>query len=85
MKLREKVELELWRLLQYSPTATPDQVREAAATIVQLQRDGPPIKPVAWRVKDYGDGWTYFRHETSARREAEATGSVMQPLIPLEL
>lgn len=37
-------------------------------------------EPVAWRVKDFADGWVYFEDEERARREAEATGGALQAL-----
>lgn len=38
------------------------------------------VQPVAWRVKDFADGWVYFEDEERARREAEATGGALQAL-----
>ena len=43
-------------------------------------RPAPPAEPVAWRVKDFGDGWTYYRQREAAEREAESTGAVIQGL-----
>lgn len=37
-------------------------------------------RPVAWRVKDYADGWIYFDNEEVAYKTAEATGALMQGL-----
>lgn len=37
-------------------------------------------RPVAWRVKDYADGWIIFQNEAAAYKEAEATGALMQGL-----
>lgn len=37
-------------------------------------------RPVAWRVKDFADGWIIFQDEEAAYREAERTGAVMQGL-----
>ena len=37
-------------------------------------------RPVAWRVKDFADGWILFQDEAAAYREAEATGALMQGL-----
>ena len=40
--------------------------------------DGP--KPVAWRVKDFADGWILCHSEAQAKREAEGAGNLIQPL-----
>ena len=37
-------------------------------------------RPVAWRVKDYGDGWIILQDEEAASVLAENTGAVMQGL-----
>jgi hypothetical protein len=37
-------------------------------------------RPVAWRVKDYADGWVIFQDEAAAYRLAEETGALMQGL-----
>ncbi len=37
-------------------------------------------EPVAWRVKDFADGWILYHSEAQARREAEEVGSLVQPL-----
>ena len=41
-----------------------------------------PLKkrPVAFRVKDFADGWVIFQSEEVANFEAEKTGAVMQGL-----
>lgn len=39
-----------------------------------------PRSPVAWRVKDFADGWILFHTEAEARREAEGAGNLVQPL-----
>jgi hypothetical protein len=38
------------------------------------------IKPVAWRCKDYADGWIIDQNERSAREYAEETGCSFEPL-----
>jgi hypothetical protein len=45
----------------------------------------PPVaamagEPVAWRVKDYADGWIVFASEVDARLEAKQTGALLEPL-----
>jgi hypothetical protein len=40
----------------------------------------PQPEPVAWRCKDYADGWILFQFEQNARRYQEETGCLMQPL-----
>jgi hypothetical protein len=83
MTLTDRIELELWRLINAEPVISAELVRHAARRVVAIRGDAPSA-PVAWRVKDFADGWTYFRDEISARREAEATGALIQPLVPLE-
>ena len=45
---------------------------------------GPPEpsveEPVAWRVKDFADGWILCHTEAQARREAEGCGNLVQAL-----
>jgi len=36
-------------------------------------------KPVAWRVKDYADGWTVYQYEHEAHRAAR-NGNLIEPL-----
>lgn len=46
-----------------------------------------PMEAVAWRVKDYADGWILFHHEAPARKSGEArNGALVQALavIPTE-
>lgn len=38
------------------------------------------VRPVAWRVKDFADGWIIFQDEAAAHHEAEVTGALMQGL-----
>ncbi len=37
-------------------------------------------KIVAWRCKDYADGWILFNSEVGARLYQEKTGCLMEPL-----
>lgn len=37
-------------------------------------------RPVAWRVKDYADGWIIYQDEEAAYKDAEARGALMQGL-----
>lgn len=47
--------------------------------ILQALRDG--ASPVAWRVKDFADGWILFHTERAARHESAAMGgALIQPL-----
>lgn len=43
---------------------------------------GHPLakRPVAFRVKDFADGWIVFQNEADASQEAERTGAMMQGL-----
>lgn len=36
--------------------------------------------PVAWRVKDFADGWVLCHTEAQAQREAKGCGNTIQPL-----
>lgn len=40
----------------------------------------PTCEPVAWRVKDFADGWILCHSEAEARGEAEGAGNLVQPL-----
>jgi hypothetical protein len=40
-------------------------------------------RPVCWRVKDFADGWIYFETEDRARKEAERTGALVEPVYDL--
>lgn len=37
-------------------------------------------EPVAWRVRDYADGWIYFTQESAAAACRAETGGLMEPL-----
>ncbi len=37
---------------------------------------------VAWRVKDFADGWILCHSEAEAKREAESAGNLIQPMFP---
>jgi hypothetical protein len=39
-----------------------------------------PGEPVAWRVKDFADGWILCATEKQAQREARDCGNLVQPL-----
>lgn len=45
---------------------------------------GEEVMPVAWRVKDYADGWILYATETEARRAASnderGSGGLIEPL-----
>lgn len=47
-----------------------------------LHMDKIPLakRPVAWRVKDFADGWIIYRDEAAAYKEHERTGALMQGL-----
>ena len=44
----------------------------------------PSEAPVAWRVKDFADGWIVFDNKARAEEEAMATGALIQPLFASE-
>lgn len=48
----------------------------------QLHIDSLPLakRPVAFRVKDYADGWIIFQDERAAYDQVEKTGAAMQGL-----
>lgn len=37
-------------------------------------------KPVAWRVKDFADGWIIYQSEEEAKRYAVSAGNLVEPL-----
>lgn len=50
-------------------------------TIVTVsEQEALAKRPVAFRVKDFADGWTIFQDEEKALREADETGALMQGL-----
>lgn len=57
-----------------SPAAVDDEYRamDAARNLKK--------KPVAWRVKDFADGWIVFQDEADALRYADEAGAVIQGL-----
>lgn len=46
-----------------------------AASLLRLVK-----RPVAWRVKDFADGWIIFQDEAAAYKLHEETGCAMQGL-----
>lgn len=42
-----------------------------------------PHSPVAWRVKDFADGWVIFGNKAHAEAQAKMTGGLMEPLYRL--
>lgn len=44
---------------------------------------GQYMQIVAWRVKDFADGWILFSDEARARHEVEMTGAKIEPLYRL--
>ena len=57
-------------------------VMRAAARVKEWKEGRPKLakRPVAWRVKDFADGWIIFQDEARAYHEAEHTGALMQGL-----
>ena len=51
-----------------------------AAEAVREREDKLDKRPVAFRVKDFADGWIIYTDEAKAYAEAEATGALMQGL-----
>jgi hypothetical protein len=59
--------------------AGPDVV--APVAMWNCRTPAPEGEVVAWRVKDYADGWILFYHEAPARASGEArNGALVQPL-----
>lgn len=56
-----------------SSTQAPTGARDVPAS-------SAPTSPVAWRVKDFADGWILCRTEGYARHLAEGAGNLVQPL-----
>lgn len=50
-----------------------------AATALEAA-DKAEQTPVAWRVKDFADGWVLFRNEAAAKHEAFVSSALIQPL-----
>jgi hypothetical protein len=61
------------------PAFDPEGLVHAApcVAITALEREAK-AEPVAWRVRDYGDGWIYTLKDP--QRYHEETGAVVQPL-----
>jgi len=60
---------------------------EADTSLQKMQTTPPDMEAVAWRVKDYADGWILFHNEAPARKSGEArNGALVQALavIPTE-
>ena len=67
-------------ILKTLPSVMPwaPRIREAVyLAIAALEREAK-AEPVAWRVRDYGDGWIYTLKDP--QRYHEETGAVVQPL-----
>jgi hypothetical protein len=59
--------------------------QECASITADMHRQqGPSLagEPVAWRVKDFAEGWILCHSEEQARREAQA-GNLIEPLYAL--
>ena len=54
--------------------------RMVSALSASTTDSGKGNEPVAWRVKDFADGWTLHYSLASAKREAEGAGNLIQPL-----
>jgi hypothetical protein len=63
-------------------------VPHATAALTAIEAAGmrvvPMREPVAWRVKDFADGWILFSNENGASRYASETGALMQALAAQE-
>jgi hypothetical protein len=54
--------------------------REIGGMIVGSADLRGPAQPVAWRVKDFADGWILCHTLAEAQREAQGAGNLVQPL-----
>lgn len=55
--------------------------RPAITAYEAAKGGGVGVKPVAWRVKDYADGWIFYTDEKRARVEAKImNGALVEPL-----
>jgi hypothetical protein len=54
--------------------------REIGSMIVGSADLRGPAQPVAWRVKDFADGWILCHSLAEAQREADGAGNLIQPL-----
>lgn len=57
-----------------------EERRKAVGLDAEPERPTLAKRPVAWRMKDYADGWIVFQDEEMANRMAEETGAVLQGL-----
>ena len=68
--------------IEAAPTSSagdPDWLADAKVLLAALDARG---EPVAWRVKDFGGGWIYYRNHQAAQQAAESTGAAIQGLFP---
>ena len=64
-----------------SAIATTTAIRASAQLNDRFEAEiNTTKKPVAWRCKDYADGWIIYHREEEAQRYEEDTGCLMQPL-----
>lgn len=64
---------------------TPDRFAKMEAENARLMEGVDMLltmvkRPVAWRVKDFADGWIIFQDEVRAQHEAKHTGALIQGL-----
>lgn len=53
---------------------------DAALALDDRQNFNLAKRPVAWRVRDFGDGWLIYQDEAGANADAEHNGAEMQGL-----
>ena len=65
----------------------PDQGKPFRKIVEAMERgrvnnrpENEKIRPVAWRVHDYADGWILYGNEEAAKLESESSGALMQGL-----
>lgn len=62
---------------------TSDETHDMAVELLNHRRALSSLvsQPVAWRVRDYADGWIVYNCEFSARHSKEAkSGAIVEPL-----
>lgn len=69
-----------WMLQSSYATGHGDTVEDLIAELQwqHAERLSKRRNPVAWRVKDFADGWIYYGEEAHARRAADEMGGAFE-------
>ena len=57
-----------------------DIAHEVLAQALAARPEPEGVEPVAWRIKDFADGWILCHSKADAEREAAGAGNLIQPL-----